>query len=242
LLNSQVWISQGATVGVPITARVLSNGSPRSNFQVKFSIVLGSGTLSAGSAQTNSGGYASVTLNVNQVSAALRVSACVAPSNAPCRLFYANVVPLAQQVLLPVSGGGQISTGQAFQPVIVRITDSSTPPNPVMAAPINFLMTVLREAENTGNDGRNPMPVILKVSQTGTTTDFNGFANIVPSASGFSAPVEVDVYVTAGVSAALDYPLQVLQAPSKQNSPPQTKAPPQGQHRLRVARAPWEIR
>jgi len=242
LLNSQVWISQGATVGVPITARVLSNGSPRSNVQVNFSIVLGSGTLSAGSAQTNSGGYASVTLNVTQVNAALRVSACVAPSNAPCSLFYANVVPLAQQVLLPVSGGGQISTGQAFQPVIVRVTDSSSPPNPVMAAPINFLMTVLRVAENSGNDGRNPMPVILKVSQTATTTDFNGFANIVPSPSGFSAPVEVDVYVTAGVSASLDYPLQVLQAPPRQSSPPGTKAPPQSQHRLRVATVPWESR
>lgn len=151
-------------------------------------------------------------------------------------------MPLAQQVLLPVSGGGQISTGQAFQPVIVRVTDSSSPPNPVMAAPINFLMTVLRVAENSGNDGRNPMPVILKVSQTATTTDFNGFANIVPSPSGFSAPVEVDVYVTAGVSASLDYPLQVLQAPPRQSSPPGTKAPPQSQHRLRVATVPWESR
>jgi hypothetical protein len=109
-----------------------------------------------------------------------------------------------------------------------------------MAAPINFLMTVLREAENSGNG--NPLPVILKVSQTGTTTDTNGFANVVPSALGFSAPVEVDVYVTAGVSASLDYPLQVLQAQSKQDSPPQTKAPPESQHRLRVAGPPWELR
>lgn len=242
LLNSQVWLSQGATVGIPITARVLSNGSPRSNVQVNFSIVLGSGTLSTGSAQTNSAGYASVTLNVTQVNAALRVSACVAPGNAPCSLFYANVVPLAQQVLQPISGSGQISTGQAFQPVVVRVTDSSTPPNPVMAAPINFLMTVLREAENSGNDGRNPMPVILKASQTGAATDINGYANIVPSASGFSAPVEVDVYVTAGVSASLDYPLQVLQAPSKQDSLQQTKAPPESQHRMRVEKVPWELR
>jgi hypothetical protein len=241
LVNSQVWISQGATVGVPITARVLSNGSPRSNVQVNFTIVVGSGSLSAGSAQTNSNGYASVTLNVNQVSAALRVSACVAPGNAPCSLFYANVIPLAQQVLEPISGGGQISNGQVFQPVVVRVTDSSTPPNPVMAAPINFLMTVLREGENSGN-GRNPMPVILKVSQTSAATDFNGFANIVPSASGFSAPVEVDVYVTAGLSAALDYPLQVLQPPSQQNSLPGTKKPPESQHRMRVARTPWELR
>ena len=53
LLTTNVWISYGATVGVPITARVLSNGSPLNNVQVNFSIVTGTGTLTAGSALTN---------------------------------------------------------------------------------------------------------------------------------------------------------------------------------------------
>lgn len=247
LLTSYVWISQGATIGVPITARVLSNGSPLNNVQVNFSIVTGTGTLSAASAQTNSGGYAGVTLNLSQVSAALRVSACVAPSNAPCSLFYANVVPLAQQALEPISGGGQISTGQAFQPVIVRVTDSSLPPNPVMAAPISFFMTVLRDPENSssgssGNPSNPVMPVILNVSQTSGTTDVNGLANIVPSAAGFSAPVEVDVSVTAGVSASLDYPLQLLQSQSNQNAAPGTKSPTENDHRMRITGAPWAFR
>jgi hypothetical protein len=243
LLTSYVWISQGATVGVPITARVLSNGSPRNNVQVNFSIVTGTGSLSAGSATTNSGGYAGVTLDVNQVSAALRVSACVAPSNSPCSLFYANVVPLAQQFLEPISGGRQISTGQPFQPVVIRVTDSSSPPNSVMAAPVNFFMTVQRNGEpgSSGNDGNPVMPVILNVSQTSTTTDVNGLANVVPSAAGFGAPVEVDVSVTAGVSAALDFPLQVLQSQSHENNAPDTKSPPSNQHRMRVSGAPWEL-
>ena len=143
----------------------------------------------------------------------MRVSACVAPSNSPCSLFYANVVPLAQQVLEPISGGGQISTGQAFQPVIVRVTDSSSPPDSIMAAPVKFFMTVLRNGKGSvGNDGNPVQPVILAVSQTSASTDMNGLANIVPSASGFGAPVDVDVSVTAGNS-ALDYPLQVLQPP-----------------------------
>ncbi len=242
LLTSYVWLSQGATVGVPITARVLSNGSPRSNVQVNFRILLGAGSLSAGSAQTNSGGYTTIALNVTQVTGAVRVSACLAPSNAPCSLFYANVVPLAQQALEPISGGGQISTGQAFQPIIVRVTDSSSPPNSVMAAPINFMMTVLREGKNSGNaNGRDPMPVILKVSQTNATSDINGLANIVPSASGFGAPVEVDVNVTAGATASLDYPLEVLQSQSNQNSAPGLKAAPESQHRMRVGGA-WDLR
>ena len=241
LLTSYVWISYGATVGIPITARVLSNGSPLNNVQVNFSIVTGTGTLSAGSALTNSGGYAGVTLNVNQVLAALRVSACVAPSNSPCSLFYANVVPSAQQVLEPISGGGQISTGQAFQPVIVRVTDSSSPPDAVMAAPVNFFMTVLRNGTGSGgNDGNPVQPVILAVSQTNTNSDMNGLANIVPSASGFGAPVEVDVSVTAGDS-ALDYPLQVLQPQLNQNTLPKTKIPPENEHRLHVGGV-WDLR
>ena len=59
-----VYISQGATVSVPVSARVLGNGSPRSNVQVNFSIVSGSGSLSAVSATTDANGYAGVTLSV----------------------------------------------------------------------------------------------------------------------------------------------------------------------------------
>jgi len=44
ITSSYVYVSQGATVSFPVTARVLSNGSPRSNVQVNFSIVGGRGT------------------------------------------------------------------------------------------------------------------------------------------------------------------------------------------------------
>ena len=53
-----LYIAQGATVSVPLTARVLSNGVPQSNAGVNFTVVAGSGMLSAASAQTNSSGYA----------------------------------------------------------------------------------------------------------------------------------------------------------------------------------------
>jgi hypothetical protein len=63
------------------------------------------------------------------------------------------------------------------------------------------------------------MPVILKVSQGIAICDMNGLASIVPSSGGFTAPVEVDVTVTAGTSGWRDYPLQVFPAfPSKNNS------------------------
>ena len=118
-----------------------------------------------------------------------------------------------------MSGGGQVTTGQPFQPVVVRVTDFSSPPNPVIGAGVTFLTTVLRPAGTSASGGRgetNPttpdMPVILQVSQNNVTADLNGLASVVPSGSSFSAPVEVDVTASTGVSVFLDFPLEVLAA------------------------------
>ena len=247
VLTPYLWIAQGATVGIPLTARVLSNGAPQNNVTVNFTVVNGSGTLSAASSQTSSSGYATVTLTVTQLAALVQVSACVAPGNALARPFMPTRCRFPQQNLQPVAGAGQVSTGQAFQPVIVQVTDSSSPPNPVIAASVTFLTTVLRPGGTspTGGDGEtnptNPaMPVILKVSQSSTTTDMNGLASLVPSAAGFSAPVEVDVWVTAGTSDWLDYPLEVFPALISRNNAEGTNPPSIGRLPVRIRR-PLEI-
>ncbi|HKT88070.1 MAG TPA: Ig-like domain-containing protein [Candidatus Sulfotelmatobacter sp.] len=215
-----VFVSQGSSVSLPITARVLSNGTPKSNTQVNFAIVSGSGSLSAPSVQTSSSGYATVTLTLNQFATQVQMSVCVAPANAPCVTWRATPVPLSQQVLQQVSGAGQISNS-GFQPMTVRVTDGSVPPNPIVGAPVVFLTTVLRPGGVVpvpGNGETNPdnpsMPVILQVSQTNSSSDANGLATITPSSGGFSPPLEVDVGITAGTSAAIDAPLWLL--------PPQT--------------------
>ena len=217
--TTYLWISQGASVSAPLTARVLSNGVPQTNATVNFSVVQGTGTLSAASAQTDSNGYATVSLSVTQIAALVQVSACVAPANSPCQTVYANPVPLSAQQLQPVAGAGQISTGQTFQPIVVRVTDSSSPPNPVLAAPVLFTTTVLRPGGSPpapGNGETNPinpaMPVILSVSQSSATTDINGLTSLVPASGGFSPPVEVNVAVAAGTTAQLDDVLEVLPA------------------------------
>jgi hypothetical protein len=222
-----LWIAQGATASIPLTARVLSNGTPQNNAKVNFTVVNGAGALSAASAQTSSSGYATVTLTVTQFAALVQVSVCVAPGNAPCQVIYANPVPLANQILQPVAGSGQVSIGQASQPVTVRVTDLSTPPNSVIAANVAFLTTVLRPGGTSpggGSGETNPinpaMPVILQVSQSNSVTDINGLASVAPSAGTFSAPLEVDVAATAGLSGFLDYPLQLLPAPSTGTAPP----------------------
>ena len=214
-----LWIAQGATVSIPLSARVLSNGAPQSNVTVDFNVVSGAGTLSAGSGLTNAAGYANVTLTVAQLATSLQLNACVAGGNGPCQPVYATPVPLAQQNLQAVSGEGQVSTGQPFQPVLVRVTDSASPPNPVIAANVGFLTTVLRPVGASAGGGTNPvLPVILNVSQSSVTTDLNGLASTTPSAAGFSGPLEVDVNATAGVSAQLDFPLELYPAPGSQNS------------------------
>ncbi len=215
VLTPRLWVAQGASASLPLSARVLSNGTARNNVTVNFTVVSGSGSLSAASAQSNSSGYATVSLTVRQLTATVQLTACVAPGNAPCQTIYVNPVSLANLILWPVSGSGQVSTGQAFQPVVVRVTDSASPPNSVTAATVLFLTTIMRGTSSGGGNGTtNPanaaMPTILQVNSSTGLTDSNGLANIVPSAGGFSAPLEVDLGVAAGTSATLDYPLQLL--------------------------------
>src|SRR5581483_1476306 len=152
-LTPYLWISQGTSPSLPLTARAVSNGVPRNGVQINFDIMSGSGNLSAGSARTNSSGYATVNLSVAQITAEIRVSACVAPNNAPCAIFRANAVPLSQQRLEPVAGLNQVSTGAAFQTVSVRVTDFATPANPVISAPVLIQTTVLLRGGTSPNTG-----------------------------------------------------------------------------------------
>jgi hypothetical protein len=231
VLTPWLWVAQSATVSVPLTARVLSNGIPLSNVAVNFSVVTGSGSLSAPSAQTSASGYASVNLSLTHFVGPAQVNACVAPGNAPCQQIYLNSIPASLWNLQPVSGGGQVSTGQAFQPVVVRVVDSASPPHPVLGGAVSYQTMVMRPGASSSSPGNgethpsNPaMPVILSVSQSSVLTDANGLASLVPSSGGFSPPLEVDVTVTAG-NAILDHPLELLALVSGQTVAPIAKLP-----------------
>jgi hypothetical protein len=207
-----LYIAQGASLTVPLTARVLSNGVPQNPGTVIFNLTTGSGSLSATSAPTDINGYATVNLTLSQFAATVEVNACVGPSNAPCYPMYLNPVPLAQQNLQPVSGENQIvALGQSFQPIVVRVTDSSSPPNPVLAATVTFENIVERPPANSS--GSPAMPNILSVSQSNAQTDVNGLASVQPSAGSFNGMIEVNVLATAGTGAMLNYALEALPAP-----------------------------
>jgi hypothetical protein len=206
-LAQYTWIAQGATLSVPISVRVLSNGVPQNNATVNFTLINGSGTLSAASTATNSNGYATVSLSTTQFNSAAQVNACVGPSNAPCQQIYFNIVAPAQLNLQPVSGSGQISTGAPFQPIVVRVVDSASPPDVVLGADALFQTIVMRPA---GNSDEPTTPVILNASQNNVISDANGLASVVPSSAGFSGPLQVNVMATAGTNASLDYQLELL--------------------------------
>jgi hypothetical protein len=220
-----LWIAQGASVSVPLTARVVSLGAPLNGKTVNFVIGQGTGTLSAPSAVTNSQGYAAVTLTLTNFATSVQVSACVAPTNAPCQTVSGNAVGNALLRMNAVAGQGQVVTGPAFQPLTVRVTDSSTPPNPVLGASVLFQSTVMRPPEDglpqpagESTVTQAGMPVILSASQATAQSDVNGMASIVPSVGSFSGTLEIQIQVSAGTTAALQDELESIPAASSGNT------------------------
>ena len=131
LLSPNIWIAQGATLNLALTARVLSNGIPVNGRTVNYYLIKGSGTLNPPSAKTNNSGYASSTLQLLSLSGDVQVSVCVEPGDTPCRTFYGTAVPASSLRLQAVAGDLQLNTvGSAFQPVTVRVTDTSDASGP----------------------------------------------------------------------------------------------------------------
>ena len=222
-----LWIAQGASVSVPLTARVVNLGAPQTGVTVNFAIAQGSGALSSASTVTNRNGYASVTLTLTNFTANVQLTACVAPGNNPCQTFYGNAVAAAMMNLQAVAGAGQVVTGTAFQPLRVRVTDSSTPPNPVLGASVLFQSTVLRPLGNnltlTPGDPtvtQTGMPVILSVSQSTAQSDANGLASFAPSVGSLTGPLEIEIQVSAGTTAVLQDELETFPADSSGNISP----------------------
>ena len=188
------WLGQGVTIAVSLTVEALNLGVPMANVPVNFAITRGTVSLSAGSATTNSSGFATVTANLTNLNANVQVSACVAPNNAPCQTFTLFAWPPSLWTLETVRGSSQVVlTGQAFQRLVMRVTDGSAAANPVMGVNVTFASTLARVPENG-------LPVLLGSSQPlQIVTTQDGLASIVPSA-GNVGPCDVFITVSAGQS------------------------------------------
>jgi len=211
------WIAQGATLNVTLTAQVLSNGLPLSGQVVNFSLYHGSGTLNPSSATTNKYGYASTSLQLSTFATEVDGNACVGPNNNPCLGFHAFPIASSALRLQAVAGNPQIvAVGQVFQTLVVRVTDASAPPNPVLGVGVLFQSLIGRTKNDapivSGGDTnftRNSMPIILGTSQVSVPSDANGVASMQPSTSGYQGALAILGTVTAG-SGSLPFELQSL--------------------------------
>jgi hypothetical protein len=190
LTPQNVWIAQGTSVALPLTARILSNGAPLAGRVVDFQVLKGSAQLSAQSVITDVNGYAAAILQASSIGKGILVSACVQnqPFDTPCLNFSAAVVAPSSLALQVVSGATQfVRSTQNFSPVVVQVTDSASPAHPVLGATVKFQAMATRPPQSpptiwigdTGI-GSNPMPVILSSSQAAVQSDENGLAAFQP--------------------------------------------------------------
>jgi hypothetical protein len=218
--NPKVQVAQGATVDVPLTARLLANGAPVSGQTLNFLIGLGSGTVNPASAVTDGSGYAYSTLHLTSFSGDLQGNICLAPGNNPCQPFYALMAAATALRLENVAGSLQaINAGQTFQPLVVRVTDSASPPNPVLGASVLFqnllfLPDADESTETAGETaaGQYAMKLLLASSQSSVLTDGSGLAIMMPPAGGLNRALEAEITASTGLTAALQFEWQVLPA------------------------------
>ena len=148
---------------------------------------------------TDANGFAAVSLQVDSIASGIQVSICDAPSNNPCQVFNAIVVPVSSLQLRPVAGTLQIvPSAQHFQPVTVRVTDLLSPPDPVLGAVVVFQSYVGRTPQNApiiwaGEAGtsQSSMPVILAAPRATIQSAANGLASFPLSTAGISGDVAV---------------------------------------------------
>ncbi len=245
LLSPKIWVMQGATLDIPFTARLLANGIPQSGQTLNWQIGIGSGTITPTST-TNGDGYGRSTLHVNSLTSDVQGTVCVAPGNNPCQTFYVMQVARSSMKLQPVAGGLQtIQVGGGFQPIVVRVTNSATPPNPVMGVPVVFQSMVFLPDEDApvevaGDSGssEHAMKVLLSSSTTTSVTDGSGLATLQPSTGGLVRPLEIEITATAANGGTLEFELPVLPASPAALGGSTGRARLPGKGRARITRAP----
>src|SRR5215831_4042202 len=235
------WIAQGATLDVPLTVRVSNMGTPLARTVVNFALQKGTASLSAGTATTDINGFAGVSAHLNNHNDEVKVSACVAPNNAPCQIFDLFATPPFMWVFERVAGADQIVHYQPFQPLVVRVTDGSSDDNPVLGATVIFDTTLERtnppqppQDDGEGGGRGSGDPVILERSESRAMTDQNGLATLIPSIGNVYGTCDMFITATAGTD-AMRFHMQALDAIGAVSNNPQTKARPRYPTRNRVA-------
>lgn len=215
--TSSAWVAEGATLSLPLTARVVSSGQPASGRTVQYAVTQGSAVLEATTAVTDAAGYATVNLSLSSLAGEVHASACVLPNVAPCGNFVVYKVAASTLRAQVISGQGQIiNTAQSFSPLRVRVTTSTSPAYPVRGAAVTVLAAVLRwqPPASTGPGLRPPTaPVVLSSTRGTFYSDSNGLVSIVPTADARFGAVVMKIIAIAGSGLPAQIELQRLWAP-----------------------------
>jgi hypothetical protein len=162
-----------------------------------------------------------VTLTVTNFSSNVQLSACLAPNNAPGQSIYGNAVAASMMNLEAVAGANRVVTAGAFQPLTVRVADSSSPPNSVLGANVGFLSIVMRPTGNNlsppGTDptnNQNGPPTILSESRLpGRAISMDWQAWFRRSIGPFTGQLLVEVQITTALADPLQEEVESFPAP-----------------------------
>ena len=156
------WATVGSSLPNPFVVEVLdSDGRPVGGRTVSWSVVEGSGTLSAPTSVTNAQGEARSFLRVGSVAGAQRVRASL--SSLTPVTFLATAMPRAAAQVIAVSGSGQsaIAGSMLEQPLVVRVVDATGAVVP--GATVSFAVT------SGGGSVQSPTVVSDASGQASTT-------------------------------------------------------------------------
>ena len=192
---------------------------PQPGVTINFRVSKGAATLSPGTSATDNSGYASTTARLTNLNGDVQVTGCVAPNNAPCQTFTMFATPSSSWMLEPVSGSVQVEpAGQPFHPLVVRVTEGSSPANPVMGVNVVFDVMLLRFPQDGGGDGGggddghgggNGAPLIVGTYRVQVASDANGLASTLPTVGNVQGYCDLMISAGAGPATAL-YHLQAL--------------------------------
>lgn len=200
----------GAALSLPLSVRVLANGSPVSGQAVNFSFGTnpssGTATLAAPSVLTNAQGDAVNQVNVSALGSSFVLLICVS-GGSPCTTVNINAVAAISQQLHVLQGGTQLLiSGQSAGPIILRVTDGGDSARPVRGAAVTVATSVFAPRRETDCDLQNTdcHPASARPIATAFTTlvsDDNGLVAFTPAIQPSWGAVNVYARFSVGAGA-----------------------------------------
>lgn len=214
-MNPLRLVPSGGSVSQALTAKALNAGLPLAGQRVNYFLTSGSGSLSSASATTDANGNASINFSIGTIGGSTTVVACLA-SGGTCPQFLIQPVLSSNLRLRMISGEDQILlSGQSAQPIVMRVTDSSSPANYVAGAAVVFSQIVMPETRASTCSASEGVcrPVDTKILSRSSATFFSdaqGLVSFSPSLLPSWRAVRISISAMAGSAASQSTGIRIL--------------------------------